>query len=606
MNLSSATRKIIIIAAVCTAAAVAVCAAFFSMHPAAADSSVVLEFPADVSASKSFLTALNKSAVSGMTGASPNSQYAYFRFSAAQSAKISAEFEKNGDAALALTVKKIPQDNAVKNPAGEKPFMFGLLYKDDFSSMGRLHSSIGKRPLVKADLQNFTDSETFTAAFCFPRYTKETEKHLPAGFFIYSTVPASLQSAQIVRASVGWNRTALFFSFPSAGGMISRAFDSDNCKAAADVFPEKNTTTSLLPSIIIELIKDAGASGQHKITLSCGKENFTVRFAKGQQTVQLPAASLSEPFSEIKITSNTDVVNSVLMVAQDKKLLPDKNGNVLYPYVCDPGLIIDWNKNSWRTTDYELFEWQTLPGVLFFDTRDYDVQSEFFRRLAFFVEKAGTRGLLLTDGQLKDLHGYNAHDYNADALAAFFAAAEKKKFKLDDKEYLLKEILLANGIIQRSSGGLLTAGKGAAISISQESPGWLRSKFIAHEGWHGIFFTDADFRTTVSAVYDTVDPTAMSFLRAFWAARKLNYDNRDQYLMHNEFMAYMMQQSLSSTAKYFMQAADEDEVKKTVPVLARYIQTTKAAAFEKAAAVLNDYAYSRWGLSAGKVWLVTR
>ena len=49
--------------------------------------------------------------------------------------------------------------------------------------------------------------------------------------------------------------------------------------------------------------------------------------------------------------------------------------------------------------------------MLIFDTASYAVQARFFRRLAFYVEKQGYRGRLLTDAELGSRRGYNAHDY---------------------------------------------------------------------------------------------------------------------------------------------------------------------------------------------------
>jgi hypothetical protein len=571
----------------------------------AGDSRLMLAFPVNTSVRQSPLIGLDGNAKNGTVKKISGAPYAYFRFTDAQMTEFWREYEQNGDAALALTISLFPQKIQVKTK--ETPFTFGFLYKEDFQSATRLYKEIKKRPLVTANLDDFSQTERFTISCCFPASLPADK--LPTGFFVYGTRPFSIDSAQAVRASVGWNREACFFGFAPGGGKISTSFDTVDFTGASSIFPGENSHDVLMPAVIFGLspYENSGSvRNQKKISVTYGHEKLVIYRIKGQREMNVPAASLAEPFTAVSFTENADMVNSVLMVQSEKKLLPLKEGRVLVPYKCDPGLIPGWKKERWRTHDYELFEWAEFPGILFFDTLDYKVQSEFFRRIAFYVEKAGSRGKLLTDTQLDGLHGYNAHDYRADSLVSFFSEAEKQRFPLNAKEKLLCDILIANGIITRDSSGQLSAGHGAVISVSQESVPWLRKLFIAHEGWHGIFFTDAEFRNFVASVYYTIDPEALSFLKAFWFARKLNYDPSDVYLMHNEFMAYLMQQPLSATATYFLRAAGEEEVRKQAAVLAQYIQKNHAAAFEDAASVLNEYASNRWGLAAGRVWIIMR
>ena len=58
------------------------------------------------------------------------------------------------------------------------------------------------------------------------------------------------------------------------------------------------------------------------------------------------------------------------------------------------------------------------------------MQDDLLKRMAFFTEKEGFRGRLAADEEIKDLHGFNAHDYRAETLAAFFDLAEKAVNKL--------------------------------------------------------------------------------------------------------------------------------------------------------------------------------
>ena len=230
--------------------------------------------------------------------------------------------------------------------------------------------------------------------------------------------------------------------------------------------------------------------------------------------------------------------------------------------------------------------------------------------LPFFVEKKGYRGKLLSDEFLNGKHGYNAHDYRAKDLALFFETAKKENFPLNQKECLLQEILLKNGVIVLNENGSITEGKGAVISISRESPDYLRNTFVAHEGWHGIYFVDEDFRNIVSSVYYSLmacDPLALEFLvRYFEVTPSLNYDTSDEYLLKNEFMAYMLQRPVTQIEKYYVDMAKRDHAQSKMKELADYIIETSAQSFVGSAGMLEDYVLSRWNLSGGRVWLLSR
>ncbi|MBQ3966625.1 MAG: hypothetical protein II684_07335, partial [Treponema sp.] len=280
---------------------------------------------------------------------------------------------------------------------------------------------------------------------------------------------------------------------------------------------------------------------------------------------------------------------------------------VVKPLRTDPGLIMAWSRDKWRGNEYELFEWDRFPGVLFFDTLDYKIQDDFFRRLAFFVEKAGYRGQLLDDEFLADKHGYNAHDYRAESLADFFETARKSRFPLNQKEKLLYEILVQNGVLVQNADSSISAGRGAVISISQNSSRALRYQFVAHEGWHGLYFIDEEFRNTVASIYYTLDEKTIAYLRRYFQVTpSLNYDVDDDYLMKNEFMAYMLQKTVSEVGPYFVAMASRSHSQMYAKDLADYIISTEAAGFVSAATLLEEYVSGRWNLAAGRVWLISR
>ena len=143
--------------------------------------------------------------------------------------------------------------------------------------------------------------------------------------------------------------------------------------------------------------------------------------------------------------------------------------------------------------------------LLIFDTADYATQSRLFRRLAFFVEKRGFRGRLLTDEDLAGRRGYNAHDYAAPDLARFFTLAQHEGVVLNEAELLLRDVAVMHGIVQPDPGGGWRAGAGAILSISQASSPLLRDLLLRHEALHGLYFTHARYRESVWGGVAAVD-----------------------------------------------------------------------------------------------------
>ena len=258
------------------------------------------------------------------------------------------------------------------------------------------------------------------------------------------------------------------------------------------------------------------------------------------------------------------------------------------------------------------FNGNNFRVYFFFDTIDYDVQNDFFRRLAFFTEKTGYIGTLVSDSELEGKHGFNAHDYKAETLASFFTLAIQTDFPLNAKEILLAEILSANKIIipEINQGKIVSykPGYGGVISISQESPLYLRYSFIVHEGLHGLYFIDSDFRDKVKTVFNTMDKKSLNFLlRFFQIQSSLNYNLEDTYLIQNEFMAYVMQQSVANTESYFAKnLACRGTMIRGEPELSSYVRETNGIHFVQSSQLLSDYVFSRWGLESGRIALVSR
>jgi len=278
------------------------------------------------------------------------------------------------------------------------------------------------------------------------------------------------------------------------------------------------------------------------------------------------------------------------------------------PIAADPGMILAWPAEHWRDRRYEVFRWDRFPSLLIFDTADYAVQDRMFKRLAFFVEKAGFRGRLASDEEIAEQHGWNAHDYRARDLARFFQAAREVNFPLLAEERELERVLLTAGIIKESGAGI-QEGEGGIISISRESESYLRSLFMVHEGFHGLFFIDDDFRAFSRGRWQQFPAEAKRFLVSFFNFQ--HYDTADDYLLVNEFMAHILQQPASQAVHYFgknLPSRIEDSWRKAdLPAKDQASGSWPALAktFAREAEAFSAYVGSRWGLAAGRVWLVT-
>ena len=539
---------------------------------------------------------------------------AFYKFSETQLEALKDYYNKNGSVGINVRVgiKNLNGRAFEKVQAEQKIFTYGFLYAEDFDKKGKLISKSGKI-LSGCDLRHFIKKSKGLSYFSNELSIEKnlSEKNLPMGIVISSEYPVKIYDFLVMPARIGYDFTGEipFYGIPSNGGSFppsENAFDFSGC---AMVFPVENTKFSVMPVMelaFFPVTENELAEGTLKIKMNVGGDTLSIRHTKNVDSCVIQTSTLLSPFSFVDFSENGNLIKKMIMRSNADELKPVSANVVTLPLKTDPGLILSCRSSSWRCMDYEVYEWDRFPGVLFFDTIDYDVQADFFTRLAYYAEKAGFRGKILTDEQLEGLHGYNAHDYSAETLAGFFTKAEKENAHLKQKEYILLDILLTNGVIQRTQDGF-KPGRGAVISISRASTAALRQSFIAHEAWHGIFFIDEGFRNAVAAVYYTVDENTMAFMKGYWASQpSLGYDPSDEYLMHNEFMAYIMQQPLRGVAKYFVHCANRGSVINHIPELCAWVRANEGITFEDAGKILDAYAYDSWGLSCGRVSLISR
>ena len=143
--------------------------------------------------------------------------------------------------------------------------------------------------------------------------------------------------------------------------------------------------------------------------------------------------------------------------------------------------------------------------------------------------------------------------------------------------------------------------------MSRESNFDLRYTLMAHESWHGIYFCDEAFRDFIEKCFQSFEKKSRDFLIGYWKCQPtLGYDVNDDYLLKNEFMAYLMQRHLSLVKDWYISHSRWNSVQKAMPELSAYVINTGAQTFYDEAAVISGYAFDRWGMAAGRTYLVSR
>ncbi|MDC7235023.1 MAG: hypothetical protein PQJ58_17455 [Spirochaetales bacterium] len=317
-------------------------------------------------------------------------------------------------------------------------------------------------------------------------------------------------------------------------------------------------------------------------------EKFTLQGFDGRRRFQFPLAA--DKHSQLVFTSPSGL-DYLKFEAVDIPPFPT-------PLARSGEQILYRPLSEWRNRDFEVYSWSSFPEILIFDLLDYDVQNRFFRRLAFFVEKKGFKGQLLTNAELKGRHAWNAHDYRPSDLAEFFNLVEERNFTIYPEEALLRNLLIRQGILIQKKDGSLAPGTGAVLSISRESSDALRYRFFVHEASHGIYFTNFEYREFVRKLWESLDSRDREMWRFFlgW----YGYDPEDEDLMINEFQAYLLQQRTAAAPGYFeprmTSLAGRYPVQR--PVLERGTGPGSAG-FQVWAEVLEDWIFEKWGFKAG-------
>jgi hypothetical protein len=290
-------------------------------------------------------------------------------------------------------------------------------------------------------------------------------------------------------------------------------------------------------------------------------KSYSVSVDAGLGSLYIPEGSLGF------IPRGVDVARGETAEGDLSSGMPPSRGlSVFYiednrPIPAELGAVLEYPRADWRRSDFEVFSWSRFPRVLVFDTADYDMQDDLFKRIAFFVEKPGYAGTIPDPGVLAGRHGWNAHDYRAEDLARFFETARRGGSGLTRGEAALLEVLRANGIVVGDNSGY-SAGDGAVLSISKSSGAELRRKLLTHESFHGVFFSLSEYRDACARAWGALSGAEREMWLLYFGLS--TYDTSNEYLMVNEFQAYLFQQPRDELG--ILRAAVVDKVLGKYPI----------------------------------------
>jgi hypothetical protein len=533
------------------------------------------------------LVALNSNAITATITDASKSQYMFFAF---PKETIPSEAEVSG-ASLNLVLEGIAKDSVVT---------IGFLYGKDFVKQYKLVKELSDRPVITGKIDQLNTKQILKISMGFDNDVQ--------GFLVYCSGTAKLAKVSFEEKKYGWEKTdtGFWYGFSAQGGKLPTESEANNKGGTIFDFTNCSTKNMIYKIKLTNEKSDLGSvNAQDRCILNFGTDTINIRRAPNQTYVTLYPELLAKKDSSVTANTNGSMLTGLILTV-DKNNTYNNTEHVLKPVVADPGIIVNWPQNLWRYDGYEVFQWEQFPDILIFDTQDYATQSKMFKRLAFYLEKKGYTGTIWPDKIIATEHGFNAHDYQAEDLASFFSKAEKESFPLNDYELQLKDILFQGGILQRDEQHTIVAGLGAIASVSREIPSYLRVKLLCHEMLHGLYFTQEEYRNIVGKVFASTDTKSLQFLIRYWETNpSLGYDTTNMFLVQNEFMAYMVQQSVESIPQYFADnIANWKSSIRNIPELAKYIRDTRATAFVTAASDIQDYLFNTWGFAAGRVSLV--
>lgn len=272
------------------------------------------------------------------------------------------------------------------------------------------------------------------------------------------------------------------------------------------------------------------------------------------------------------------------------------------PLPADIWTILHFPQPQWRQAFLETFSWNLFPDIIIIDFANLEIQDRFVKRIVYFVEKKHYRGKLYSNSTIAPLHGWNANDFSAESLAAFYSLAAKTNFHLNAEEVLLRECLVQWKLIAHQ-GSLWIPLKGGLLSVARgpQMTELNRTLLLQHECQHGIYFARSDFRKSSEDAYHTMSPSAKSFMKDYLSFYQ--YDPEDHELMVNETQAYLLQQPIGALTSYltFNMVKNYARIYPNREAAFRKLAMSNSAAIIKTAHALSEELFRQTGLINGEL-----
>jgi hypothetical protein len=195
--------------------------------------------------------------------------------------------------------------------------------------------------------------------------------------------------------------------------------------------------------------------------------------------------------------------------------------------------------------DLDVFRLDRNPRIVVLDFASLARQGAMLNRVAAMAEKIGQphdRALddtaldnaIRASGDTPETF-YYGHDYGTEALAQFFAAAERQKLPLLQDERWLRGLVEQEGALSGAPLGLISIPAPNGRDVTPE----MRAVILHHELAHGEFFTSPAYRAWSHDFFSRVmDAKSRAGFRAFLVSQ--NYDPAIEELVVNETQAYLM------------------------------------------------------------------
>jgi hypothetical protein len=382
-------------------------------------------------------------------------------------------------------------------------------------------------------------------------------------------------------------------------GTAVEQWPTDNANPAGRwvVTPDESIWRPDLPVSIGYQCRNVDGVERPVADLFTGERTFTVDLRPGEHELILYPEAEGIRIDSVSIATETRGLSIVWIEPRPADLAPRE------PIRIDLGALLRHPQSSWRHSSFEVFSWSLYPQILVIDTDNYETQARFFKRLAFFVEKEGYRGRILSNHELEGLHGYNAHNYNAEGLASFYSHVADSEITLNAEELVLRSILLDAGTIVRA-GDEFRPGTGGVLGVSQESastPG-LQRLLLGHEGLHGAYYMEPGYVEATELQWAGLSEDEQRYWLLLLDG--MHYDVSDEYLVKNEYQAYLMQQSVEY-AGWYLEIRSAERLRSWFPAEVEWIDRfleTYAGTHRLQAESLQDALWQEAGLHAGDLF----